>query len=576
MKPSGNRNLSIALLALLLLCGTPVFAAVTATVDRTQISMGDTLRLTISATAGEEISSITLRELQTDFEVLRRSVNSSTRIVNGQRSHTKELLLDITPRREGNLLIPALRVDSELTQPIAVVVGAATDTALGGDSVVFEAELDSDTVYVQGQLILTLGVQRAIALDEASVTTLSLDNAFVKPLEQKSFTRRQRGQEWRVDEVRYAIFPEQSGTLEIPAQSFYAREAVPQRSLFDINGRGRPIRRNSDALSVTVLPRPDTFPGDSWLPARDLQLQETWSAAPEQLRAGDSVTRTLRIRAEGLQGAQLPPILFPATQGLKYYPDQPDIGESEVASGLLGMRTESVAIVPTQAGRFEIPEVRIPWWDTQAQALRYAVLPSRTVEVAPAPGAANLTPPAASDITDPAASPALPGSSLGFNTLVWQLIALFAALGWASTLAYLVVSRWYKPTARPSVSPPAEHPPESEKRAYRRLLAACAGSDAGTARKAVIDWATARFNRTTNPVNIVSLDQVAVLAGDAGLRTQLQALDQAIYGSSAAPWDGSALDAAVRQYCAKATDKPATETDVQLYPLPGKADTMSA
>ncbi len=125
----------------------------------------------------------------------------------------------------------------------------------------------------------------------------------------------------------------------------------------------------------TVLPQ---TPG---CPPGSLTLEENWSTSPEQLRVGESATRTIRIQGEGLQGAQLPPILFAPTDGLKYYPDQPQISEQEIPDGLLGIRQDSAAVVPTRAGTYLIPEIRIPWWDTQSEQVQYAVLPEREITV---------------------------------------------------------------------------------------------------------------------------------------------------------------------------------------------------
>ena len=58
------------------------------------------------------------------------------------------------------------------------------------------------------------------------------------------------GRPWLVHEIRYAIFPEQSGSLEIPAQTFSARESKPRRSFFDLNSGGRQLRRTPRYLPV--------------------------------------------------------------------------------------------------------------------------------------------------------------------------------------------------------------------------------------------------------------------------------------------------------------------------------------
>ena len=106
-------------------------AEITATVDRDRVALGDTLRLTISANEdNEDVSSIDLRPLQADFEILQRSTSSSTSIVNGRRSHTRQVLLDITPRREGELKIPRPIEDRDL---VGVAFHGGVDAPVGTD-----------------------------------------------------------------------------------------------------------------------------------------------------------------------------------------------------------------------------------------------------------------------------------------------------------------------------------------------------------------------------------------------------------------------------------------------------------
>jgi hypothetical protein len=64
----------------------------------------------------------------------------------------------------------------------------------------------------------------------------------------------------------------------------------------------------SEPIDVEVKPVPEDFPGEVWLPARSMTLEETWSVEPHALSVGDSTTRTLTLVANGLQGSQLPPL----------------------------------------------------------------------------------------------------------------------------------------------------------------------------------------------------------------------------------------------------------------------------
>jgi hypothetical protein len=540
------------------------WAAVSASLDRDRAALGDTLRLSIAATDGEDLDELELLPLETDFEILGRSSSSKSSFINGNFSSSRELVLDITPRREGMLTIPALRLGSQSTSPLQVTVGPPPQGSNGGQDLLFDAELDRSSVYVQGQVILTLRLQQAVNLDDRNITQLQLDNAFVRPLEQNSFQRMVNGRPWLVHELRYAIFPEQSGTLEIPAQTFTARERAPRRSLFD-SGGGRQVRRSTDALSIEVLPRPDNYPPGEWLPAAALTLEESWSTPPEQLEVGESATRTITIRGEGVQGAQLPPLMFPPVDGLKFYPDQPTISDEEMADGLVGIRVDSVAVVPTRAGRWQLPEVRIPWWDTASNELRYAVLPARELEIGGgAPATAPQAPapvPAPTIALDAATVPSVEAVATGSDRW-WPLIALANGAGWLITLVYLAWSR--RRRRQPATGQQADD--TREQPAFKALLQACSSGDAQSARKALLHWAAI----VSAQPRLASLAQVAAAFADPALDTALDGLNAALYREPPSPWDGAALaDAARHLRSSKRGASKSREAPLQLYPQAG-------
>ncbi len=543
------------MLLLLFTLGNPLAqAAVDASVDRTQIALGDTLQLVISATEDDEdLSTVRLDALLKDWEVLSQNKRSNTTIVNGKRSHNRQMQLEITPLRPGSLAIPAFQVGARSTRPLQIEVGDAPQIDPGGENVLFEASVDRDSVYVQGQLILTLRLQQAVNLDGRSISDLELPGAFVVPLEQRSFQRQVNGRPWLVHEVRYAIFPEQSGQLTIPAQSFSARESVPRRSIFDTN-RGRLVRLYSDPLQIEVLPRPAAFTGTTWLPARNIVLEEEWSSDPTQLRAGESVTRSIRLRGEGLQGAQLPPVLLPQTEGLKHYPDQPTISEAEISSGLLGSRSDSVAIVPTREGNIELPAIEIPWWDTEARMMRTARIASRTLQVAPA---AIATP--TSDRVALPASETPTATQASEPQLLWQVLAFICGLGWLMTAGL-----WWWRSRRRNEDPPEISPiSNSLKPAYKSLIAACAADQPQQARKQLILWAAA----LTHDEGITSLRQASAALADNALSAELQVLESALYGQTGETWRGETLRAIIerlhRQNPGKTRQR---EPSIRLYP----------
>ena len=324
---------------------------------------------------------------------------------------------------------------------------------------------------------------------------------------------------------------------------------------------GRPVRRTTEALQIEVLPRPADFPGQTWLPATRVEIEESWSVPPESLKAGESATRTLRIVGAGLQGAQLPPIATPELAGLKFYPDQPAISETETGAGLTGVRVDSSALVPTQGGNWELPEIRIPWWDTDSEQVRYAVVPARRVSVtgggvgapeAPVPVASApiAVTPEPSDFT-----------FAGSNDGLWQVATAVAALGWLLTaLAWL----WSRRREKPAIAGAA---PEntSESAAFKNLAAACAAGQPAQARQALIAWASARAPK--RPVTRL-VDVPTALDVDAEQwRAALAELDAANYRDGEGAWTGTTLLALVKE--ARNTGRRGASGDdstLALYP----------
>ena len=558
MKPISN-TLAALVVLIMTLGGSAAMGAITASLDRDRISLGDTVRLTIIATENEKLQDADLRALSKDFEIVGRSTNSSTSIVNGRMSQARKVIIDLMPRRVGSLNVPSIRMGQNNTQSIRVEVNPASATPTGEQTVVFDAEVDKDSVYVQGQVILTLRIQQSINLDGGSISELKLDDAFVKPLEQHSFQRDIDGRPWRGNEVRYAIFPEQSGTLEIPAQVFSGRASRGRQSVFDLGGGGQLLRRSSEPLSIEILPKPSSFTANTWLPAQSLTLQETWSTEPDELRVGESTTRTIQILGEGLQGAQLPPILFTPIDGLKYYPDQPQISEQEVSDGLVGIRQDSAAVVPVRSGTYQVPEIRIPWWNTQTEQLEYAVLPEREINVA------------AAEITDLTTEPVLPATPIDIAATpltnptrhwlggpIWPMVSAISTLGWILTLLYL----W---RVRRSTAPNKPHAPDTsaEKQVFKQLLAVCADNNAARTRGAIIDWIAA-FKPKASPV---SLDEVAKLLGDEEFTREIDTLDTCLYSSDQDHWDGTSLaDCLHRLRRASGHGGDETAEPIKLYP----------
>ncbi len=520
------------LAVLFLWAAASAHAAVTASVDRSRITLADSLVLKLRATGGEDLEKIDLHKLLTDFEVANTRTSSQFSIINGKSERSKELSAVLLPRRSGSLVIPSLNIEGQRTREIAVLVTDAPAGIDAGKDVFVEAEVDREAVYVQSQLIHTFRIYQAIELDDLNRSKLEINDAVVEELDSTTFQRTVEGRTYRVIEVKHAIFPQLSGELEIPSITFNARRLLPTRSLFNIRS-GEPVRRRSQPIKVRVKPVPASWPDAPWVPADLLNLEESWSTLPEELEVGDSVTRTLTLTARGVDASQLPRIDQEEVPGIKVYPDKPRSENRPGNNGITAIGTSSAALLITEPGNFKLPAIRIPWWDTQSDQLRYAEVPARTISVAgaaPAPAPVNATAPASA----PAAA-APTAVQTGVSLWLWTTVA--ALLGWLGTTTWLLMRQ------RKAPAPTADSGWQAtEASRFKALLRACDLGQANAARGALQQWANSFLGTSTLP----TLAEIATRFGDEPLAQALEELDRSLYAGAARDWDGKPLAAALK------------------------------
>ncbi len=554
-----GRQWSAGLFIAFLLSSQQLSAAeLTARVDRSKIGLDETFTLIIKSTSLSIFDSPDLSPLEQDFEVLGTSRNSQHSIVNGKTESSLEWHISLAAKREGALVIPPIEVDGDKTDAIVIEVSKSSfaEKSGGFEPVFIQSEVDSSEVYVQGQLLLTVRIYYGVALSRgAQLSDLEIPNAVVKQINEASYETRVRNMNYNVHEVKYAIFPQRSGQLEIPSQTFSALMASGRRSgsLFDNFGapsRGRPIRASSETHTIDVKPQAPEFTGNDWLPAENVQILETWSKELTELKAGEPITRSLIVESKGLQGSQLPPLDIAELQGAQQYPDQPETADELSALGVVGTRIESQAIIPGNGGQLRLPEVRLPWWNTRTNRQEVAIIPEQVLHVDGPPAQAS-DPAQSAQIPDAASTPVNPQANadstanditlaehVGGGNTFWQYATLVTFLLWVATVLYFLFFRKHPHAAAAEV---AEAPSVKETRAA--LSEACKENNPVRIKQALIQWARA----VTGKQHLGSLSAVSAALANDELRKEIKALDSALYQSGSASFDASAIDKAASE-----------------------------
>jgi len=510
----------------------PLAAAVEVTIDRNPVQVNESFQLVFSLDQSPDRDP-DFSSLQQHFLILGSNSSSTISIINGEYRRSVKYTLQLMPKQVGEFMIPAIRFDKERSKPFQVSVKPAALSAVPQDQLVLEVMADRSEAYVQSQVILSLRLLSAVNLSDYQFGDIGIENldAVIEPLgKAREYQTRIADQTYLVLEKRFALFPQQSGRLEV--KPVMAEVRLRSRSNFDPFRSGGEIRRlRSQPVFIEVEPIPADFRQPYWLPATKLELRETWQGDPNALVAGEPVTRGLSVIAEGLTAAQLPELAWPPIDGIKQYPDQPTLENSRSVDGIRGQRSQKVALIPGAEGVYRLPPVELPWWNLETGKLEIATLPPRELIVS-APTTAPTTP--SVELDDTTEVPAATDSSLPIRVErnpFWLWLSLFLACGWAASAVY-----WWLQQRRRAVLPTsqAEHP--SLPKARRELQQACDAADAQAARQALLHWGRALLA----PRDIRNLHQLCAELGDE-MSAQVGLLNRSIYAKSTSPWQADEL-----------------------------------
>jgi len=511
-------------LLLVLLAAQAGAASFTASVDRNQLSEGETVELRLQSDDATLFGKPDLSPLEQDFEILGSRQMNQLSNINGNTSATTTWNVSLLPRRTGELVIPALQLGDQHSQPITLQVNQGNGSGnTSGAPVFIDASLDQESVYVQQQVVLTLRIYHSVSLyNDSNLTPLKMDDARVEPLgSARNYEKEINGVRYGVIEVSYAIFPQKSGTLKIPSQLFSA--TVADRSAgSSFIPFGKPTRLKSPSIPLQVKPKPASYPADApWLPARSLSLNEAWSPEPENLEVGQSVTRNVLMKVDGLSAAQLPPLAATLPPGIRSYPEQPKLVNQSSANGVIGSREETQALVPTRSGELQLPAIEVVWWNTREDRLARSSVPGRSLQILENP---NLTP-----VQPPTSEPAAVVISNEHLLWPWQLACALLAL---TTL--LGFSLWWWARKQPAVVSTVQSGP-SPRTLLDELKRACQANDAPLTRQTLDAWARQQ------PETLAAMAERFTPLAEA-----LDALNGALYGADELSWDGKNLWQAIR------------------------------
>ncbi|MGR8978635.1 MAG: BatD family protein [Gammaproteobacteria bacterium] len=533
-------------------------AQIKVAVDHNPVGIDESFQITFTAHESPD-NDPDFSALEQDFEIINQTSSSSASWVNGKASKIIQWTLTVMAKQPGSLVVPSVKFGRDQSRPLAVTVlaqGASARTADGEEDMFLEVEATPKNPYVQSQIIYTFRFYTRVEITQASLNEPELTDAVIEKLtNDTNYETQINGVNYAVTERKYAIFPQKSGMLTIDPLVLTAEVVINHnRTGFNsfFNSQITKTQRvASKPVTLEVKPIPPSFAGRHWLSAEQLILKEQWSGDMSQMKVGEPMTRTLTLEAKGTTTGQLPELNQITAGGpVKTYPDQPVLKEQKNPEGIIALREEKIALIPSSAGTYTLPPIEIPWFNTKTQTLEMARIPETKISALAAPvNRSAQTYVTKEDQTGKNQSLILTQIK---ETNIWMWISLFLAMGWLGTLAFFLTPR--RP-AIPAVKPKQDDPLVAE--SIKVLKKACNENDAATAKNALIEWGRQKHQ-------VSSLGALANRC-DARLRDEIVHLNKILYGKETRQWQGKRLYQAFTEN--KARGELVSHEDSSLEPL---------
>ncbi|WP_226427397.1 BatD family protein [Xanthomonas sp. NCPPB 2865] len=442
--------------AMLLTCA-PVGAVTRAWLDRDSANAGDVVMLNIETDQRGVDPDYT--PLRNDFALGAKSANQQMQVTNGSVTVRALFGVVLTPRKSGELIVPAIRVGNERTEPLRLQVGAsasdagssasgAAAAAQGNEDAFVQTQVDDPQPYVQQSVGVVVRLYFATQLASGELDLEAPDGASLQRIgDDVSSVKVLNNRQYNVVERRYLLVPERSGRLVLPSARFNGRSVG---GFFDdYFGRGNgELSARSASIPLQVRAQPANAP-QPWLPLRSLQLRYT--TTPQRATAGEAAQLVVEASARGATQAQFPELPTPSVPDAQVFAEPPQYEERFVDGSPQLRLTRRYSIVPNRAGPLVVPGLQVAWWDVGAAAAKTAALPDLTLDVAAGSGAFAAPAPAPTPVANSLPDNAAPTAAAGTLSLQqaaatqrpwgWIAAAIGFALLWIATLVWALLRR---------------------------------------------------------------------------------------------------------------------------------------
>jgi hypothetical protein len=336
-------------------------------------------------------------------------------------------------------------------------------------------------------------------------------NAVTRQLQSVNINDQQNGTSFAGVRFEFAIYPQEPGNYATTEQKLTIRYAAEPPAVRE---------------AVVALPRVEfsAFIPDAavtlhpFLATNNLTLEQTVRRSSDQLKTGDSVTRSVTIRADGTPAMLLPPHSFAAIDGLALYPAQPSLADHTDGrtDALTATRVDSATYMLQRPGDYVLSAIDVNWWNISTQKIERAHLDAVSLQVQANPAQLASAPSAMSSRWDPDAV-------IDFIVDHWLITTLaliaFAALAWVAPRTIRKIAEELRGRREAYL--------QSEAWSFGQFRRAARHGNARTTYFALLDW----LQRFAPVAPDHSLETLKAAAHDDALNSEILSIERKLFAT---------------------------------------------
>lgn len=482
------------------------YANVSATVSRNHIEKGETFELVLHLDSFNIQPNLDV--LNKDFTVYNTSTSSKTTVINGKRESHFEMIVTLMPNKAGNLTIPAIKVGNQATKPIKIEVDKelSNEEQSKYQDLFAIGTLDTNQTYVNVPVLYTLRIYTSRPILSLQPKLFDIKKSDIKTTNhRKTYQKSINGKLYDVVEESFLIIPNTTGEIKIPA---IVLQATIPNAFGQLGSRRKYF--STKAKILNVKPVPNDISIKDWFPASEVKISDNWSQ-DKSVKEGQLLTRTVKVKAEGVLSSDIPNLEFKSSDAFNIYPEKPELQDIEKGGHLTGVATYKIGYMPIKKGKATVPPVKLKWYDVDTHSSKIASLAAKTFDVQKGNMPSNIV---GSNNSSPQVIEKI------VQDPFWRDVAIAFIVLWMLTLILLIKTRYTNKAVKVVNDLDAE--PVDKSTGLKEIKKACSSKDNIELQKAIISWANTKSDK-----HIFSLLEVARIFPE--LEQILKDLNGAIY-----------------------------------------------